>query len=150
MKPRESVIKKVKECLKLYRQTKVKHFSELLNPKDWRPLKSAPRFPGAYVLLKNKKPIYVGMSRDVGGRLSQLFLFTKASNKISHALTEHLLDKWKKFSTMGKLRNYYLSLSVKILEAQDLTEANLFEKVLIYHLRPIYNLETRYDLKLKP
>jgi hypothetical protein len=98
-----------------------------------------------YVLLEKGRPIYVGMAgkgkHTLNYRMGDLFLYSPSRPKpFNHTLTAKLLTKSKKFKSIGKLRDFYLSsCTLKVIKTETFQQARTVESILIELLRPQYN-----------
>jgi predicted GIY-YIG superfamily endonuclease len=101
-------------------------------------------FPGCYVLIENRKPIYVGISRSVLRRLRQhvrgtthfdaSFAYRRASRALPHSLTRAAAMKDRAFKVrFDAEKEHLLSLNVAFVRIENPVALHIFEPYCAMH-----------------
>jgi hypothetical protein len=111
---------------------------------NWRARTDVLKHAGVYVIYEKRRPIYVGEAgkgkHSLHYRIGDLFSFSpKAKRHFHHTLTEKLLTKVRRFSSIEGTRDFYLSCSFKVVKTDTFQQARTLEAILIELLKPIYN-----------
>jgi hypothetical protein len=139
----EDILGRVREQVTEFEGSPQLNFKDVIR-ENWRAKTDVFKHAGVYVIYEKRRPIYVGEAGKGGHtlnyRIGDLFFYSpKAKKPFHHTLTEKLLTKVKRFSSIKKTRDFYFSCTFKVVKADSFQQARTLEAVLVELLKPVYN-----------
>ena len=142
----ESILVFIRKKMEDFQSSKLYSFEEFVD-EEYRPKKGVLQYCGAYVIYEGDEPIYVGSAGKgkhyLRYRIGDLFCDYKSKTgerKYYHTLTRKLLHKYKRFSSLDEVRDFYMTkCKVRIIKTDTIRQARIIEAILIYTLNPRYN-----------